>query len=125
MTFAFLVFLSGSSFIVGLHYCGGKVRDVALFSKAEDCQNEKQLPPCHRHETPPCCQDEEVLHEGQGFQHSTSQIDISSLSIAETISPAVLVSEIINADAGHVRYTFYEPPLRTCDLTVSLQVFLI
>lgn len=122
--FVALVFVSGSSFMVGLHFCGGKVQNIALFSKADGCDKEKQLPPCHRHETPPCCQDETVIHEGQDFKNSITQISFSAPLIAE-VSVPVLISEVINSNTSSLNYTYYDPPLRTCDLVVSLQAFLI
>lgn len=122
--FAALVFVSGSSFMVGLHFCGGEVQNIALFSKADGCDKEKQLPPCHKHETPPCCQDETVIHEGQDFKNSVTQISFSAPLIAE-ISAPVLVSEIISSNTSSSNYPYYDPPYRTRDLVVSLQVFLI
>ena len=122
--FAALVFVSGSSFMVGLHFCGGKVQNIALFSKADGCDREKQLPPCHKHETPPCCQDETVVHQGQDFKNTITEISFSTPLIAELSAP-VLISEIISSNTSSSSYTYYDPPCRTRDLVVSLQVFLI
>lgn len=121
---AALVFMSGSSFLVGFHYCGGEVQKIAFLSKAPGCEKEKQLPPCHRPKTPPCCEDEVVFHEGQGFKHTTENIHIE-LPQTGTLAIPVVIAEVFSRVVNEVGYTYYDPPLPIPDLTVSLQVFRI
>lgn len=121
----FLILMSGSSFIVGLHLCGGSVQNVALFKKADGCEKEKQLPPCHRQMTKPCCEDEQVLHEGQGFNNPTTQINIDIPYVGSVVHSPVVIAEILNSAYSQIQFYNYDPPLRSCDLTVSFQVFLI
>nr|HEV7233077.1 hypothetical protein [Sphingorhabdus sp.] len=126
VTFAFLVLFSSSSFMVGVHLCGGHVQNVALFTQADACEMEKQMPPCHKHQSKPCCEDESIVHQGDSFKVSLTDVSIAPAHAAEIALPSVQVSEVIpTAPFSRTRYHHYDPPLRTDDLTVSLQVFLI
>jgi len=124
--FAFLVLFSSSSFMVGVHLCRGHVQDVALFGEATPCVMEKQVSTCHMHESKPCCEDEAIVHDGQDFQVSSTDITISPIPVFDIELPAILISEIIpSAPVARIHYDVYDPPLWSTDLTVSLQVFLI
>lgn len=99
--------------------------DVALFSKAKPCAMH-QIPACHQHETKSCCEDESIVHDGQDFKVSSSEISFSSFSALEIELPGILIAEIIpTAPIAQVLYQQYDPPLRSLDLTLSLRVFLI
>lgn len=123
---AALVLISSTSFLVGMHMCMGEVQNIALFGKAESCQKEKTLPVCHKHIKPACCEDEMVFHEGTDFKGSIEHVNISvpaSMDIEHSVAP---ISEVIPASPlAHFKYYNYDPPLRSCDLTVEHQVFLI
>ncbi len=123
---AFLVLLSSSSFMVGVHLCAGDVQDIAVFSEPEKCAMEKSLPPCHKHLTAPCCDDETIVHEGEGFKAAVSKISISAPLLFDVTLPEVILSEIIpSAPVAKAHYQNYDPPTRSCDLTVTHRVFLI
>ena len=123
---AVLVLLSSSSFMVGIHFCKGEVKHFALFTKASGCEEEKKLPPCHKHQASPCCDDETVLHEGEGFKASSSEVTISDVFVSDITVADVLISEIIPADpSSRMQYHYYDPPLPACDLTVTHRTFLI
>jgi len=112
--------------MIGIHLCSGQVQNMALFTKAEGCEKEKKLPPCHRHESVPCCQDETVVHDAQGFKGDITQIIIAAALAIDIVQPAVLLAEVIpSALISHRQYYNYDPPLRSSDLTVSHQVFII
>ncbi len=124
--FAVLVLFSSSSFMIGIHLCSGKIQNIALFSEAAGCENEKKLPPCHRQETVPCCQDETVVHDAQDFKSDVTLMSIAGSAAIDVVQPAVILSEIIPSPSiSKARYYSYDPPLRSSDLTVSFQVFLI
>ena len=125
LAFAFLVLFSSTSFVVGIHRCGGELKNVALFNKAEGCEKEKQLPPCHRHESPPCCQDVTVVHEHQDFKADVAQHLTAMPLVQGMIQPMVLLEEVIPVTPLHRTYPKFDPPLRSSDLTVRLGVFLI
>jgi hypothetical protein len=120
-----LVLVSSSSFVVGIHWCGGHIYSIAL-AQAEDCGMEKNVPACHKPVSTSCCDDDVILHEGEGFKASLSSITLSAFPPLDLELPGVLVSEVIPSTPFlRPNYYNYDPPLRSCDLTVSHRVFLI
>lgn len=112
--------------MVGVHLCSGQIQSIALFTKADDCEMEKRMPPCHKHLVKPCCEDEAIVHTGEDFKVSPTDVTISLVPAADIELPQVLISEIIpSAPASRITFYNYDPPLRSADLTVSYQVFLI
>lgn len=123
---AILVLVSSTSFVVGLHICMGEVQNVALFGKADSCEKEKALPPCHKHMKPECCQDETYIHEGDDFKASIEHIHVIAPVAIDIEQSVVPIAEVIPAaEISRTQYTDYDPPLRSADLTVEHQVFLI
>ena len=121
---ALLVLVSSTSFMVGMHLCMGEVQNVALFAKADGCEKEQSLPPCHRHTNAPCCDDETVIHEADDFKASVAQYYVPLP--ADITQPLMVISEVIpTTPLARFQYQKYDPPLRSCDLTVEHQVFLI
>jgi hypothetical protein len=124
--FAILVLFSSSSFMVGIHLCSGHIQNIALFTKAEGCGMEKKMPPCHKHESKPCCEDETIVHDAQDFKGNVSQVSIAAPPVLDVVQPSVLISEVIPSSIATIKhYSNYDPPFRPTDLTVDLQVFLI
>jgi hypothetical protein len=125
-TMAFLVLVSSSSFMVGIHRCAGEIQNMELLSKAEGCDMQKNLPPCHKHLSVPCCEDETILHEGEGFKTSVADITIAISPALALELPHVILAEVIpSAPFLQPDYYNYDPPLRSDDITVSHRVFLI
>lgn len=123
---ALLVLVSSTSFMVGMHVCMGHVQDIAVFTKADACEKEASLPPCHRQQTAPCCEDETLVHERQDVKASTLKAQLNAPVAVDIDRAMVMISEIVPAaPAAQVRYHNYDPPLRSCDLTVEHRVFLI
>jgi hypothetical protein len=123
---ALLVLVSSTSFTVGMHFCMGKVKSIALFTKAEVCEKERSQPPCHRHASKPCCEDETVVHRSDDFKTSISESYFTAPVPAEIQQHMLLIAEIIpTAPASTFPYFNYDPPLRSCDITVEHRVFLI
>ena len=123
---ALLVLVSSTSFMVGVHLCMGEVQNIALFGKADSCEKEQSLPPCHRHTKVPCCDDETVIHEADDFKASVAHYHVPVPAPMDIEQPLILISEVIpTAPLACFRYHNYDPPLRSCDLTVEHQVFLI
>lgn len=126
LVLAFLVLVSSTSLVVGMHSCGGEVQDIAFFSKAEGCKKEQKFPPCHRHATVPCCEDETVINEGGDLKGSAADIQILPFAPVHVQQALVLISEIIPSMPDvRTKYYHYDPLLRSCDLTVAHQAFLI
>lgn len=123
---AVLILVSSTSFVVGMHLCMGEVQSIALFSKADGCEKERELPPCHRHATAPCCDDEAVVHTADDFRTASAEVHISIPTPSDLEQPLVLISEVIPAaPVAFFSYLKYDSPLRSADLTVENQVFLI
>jgi hypothetical protein len=126
ISLALLVLLSSTSFMVGLHICAGNVQDVKLFTKADVCAMEKQLPPCHKqmHRTSSCCDDEAIVHTGEDFNASVSDITLSPFFFTYSAPAILVIAEIIpSVEITPKAYYPYDPPLRSHDRTVDLQVF--
>jgi len=123
---AVLVLASSSSFMIGIHVCMGKVQDVALFSKAETCEMEQSVPPCHKQMKQACCEDQTLVHEGKDFKSTILDIHLSApLAVAIASSTVLLTDLIPAAPLVRVSYFNYDPPLPFSDLTIDHQVFLI
>lgn len=124
--FAILVLFSSSSFMVGIHLCGGHVQNIALFTKADGCAMEKRIPPCHKHESKPCCEDETIVHDAQDFKSNVSQINITAPPVLDVIVPATFIAEVIpSLTISFNQHADYDPPIRSIDVTIDFQVFLI
>ena len=123
---ALLVLVSSTSFMVGMHLCMGDVQNVALFAKADGCEKEQSLPPCHRHTKAPCCEDETVIHESDDLKAAIAHMHVGVSAPMDLEQTLILISEVIPAaPLSRFKYYSYDPPLRACDLTVEHQVFLI
>lgn len=123
---AILVLVSSTNFTVGMHFCMGDIQSIALLVKPDGCEKEKNLPPCHRHTNAPCCEDETVIHEGDDLKASISELQVLALEPIDFERALVAISEIIpSAPSSRIHYYNYDPPLRSWDLTVDHQVFLI
>ncbi|MBL0745247.1 HYC_CC_PP family protein [Chryseolinea lacunae] len=126
IAFSLLVLVSSSSFVVGIHWCGGHINSVAVLSKAEACGMEQNVPPCHRHMKASCCQDENIVHEGQGFKLSHNDHHIGHAPLLSIGQPLVLLAEIIpSSPVAITPFRNYDPPLRSSDILVDVQVFRI
>ena len=100
--------------------------DTALFSKADGCEMEQRLPPCHRHTNAPCCDDETLINEADDFKASVTHYQPATPTSLDAEQPLVLIAEIIPAAGiSRFKYYHYDPPLRSHDLTVAHRVFLI
>jgi hypothetical protein len=123
---AILVLVSSTSFMVGMHLCMGHVQSIGLLSKAEGCGMDKVLADCHQTMKTPCCEDKAVVHKAEDFKASAANFQLSVPVAIDIELPLLLISEIVPSSfASQIKYYNYDPPLRSCDLTVEHQVFLI
>jgi hypothetical protein len=123
---AILVLVSSTSFMVSMHRCMGEVRSVALFTKAASCEMEQRAPACLLHMKSPCCADETIVHKSDAFKASITHFHVVAPAQIDLEQPLVVISEVIpTAPFSRTHYYNYDPPLRSCDLTVEHQVFLI
>lgn len=123
---AFLVLVSSTSFMVGVHLCMGEIENIAFFSKADSCEKEQTVPPCHLHSKSPCCEDETVMHEADDFKASVGHYHLAVPAPIDMGQALILISGVIpTAPLARFRFHNYDPPLRSLDLTVEHHVFLI
>jgi hypothetical protein len=125
LSLSLLVLFSSTSFMVGIHRCGGSVQNVALFHKAEGCAMERR-PPCHRQQPRNCCEDQTINYQSQDFSANATSLAISSPAAVEFTASLIVLSEIIPSRNNTTPfYRDYDPPLPPVDRIVALQVFLI
>jgi len=123
---AVLVLVSGTSFMVGVHHCNGHIASVALFSNADPCPMEQQLPPCHKAAKKSCCSDERIVHQSEDFKPAVAHIHVAPAPlIAELASPVVIATLIPDAPTISVRAIDFSPPLFSPDIIIGLSKFQI
>ena len=126
LALVFLVMLSSSNFMVGLHFCSGEIQNIGILSKAEPCEKEQSQPPCHRHMTVTCCEDETILHQGEELKPSVSHFYAAAPLPIDIVDLGILVSEVIPGSAiSRSCYVLYDPPASSADITIRNQTFLI
>lgn len=123
-----VVLLSTMSFTVSEHYCGHKLVDSALFSKAESCGMELQKPASSKDcelKKIDCCKDELKQFTGQNELNTS----FSSLNFEQQVFVASFTYAYLNLFEGLkeniIPFKYYTPPLLVTDILVLDQVFLI
>jgi hypothetical protein len=123
---ALLVLVSGTSFMVGVHHCDGHIAGVALFSQADPCPMEQQLPPCHKAVKNTCCSDERIVHESDDLKPAVAHIHVAPAPlVAELASPVVIATLIPDAPTIQLRPANFSPPLTSPDINIGLSKFQI
>lgn len=122
---ALLVLISSTSFSVEIHRCGGSVADVALFGKAEPCDMEKATPSCHRNTTIPCCDDDELLHDGEDFEISKPEVKLNPLVQIVVLPPSLILAEIVSKPSDQPYWAFPDDPLPDEDRFLTYCTLLI
>jgi hypothetical protein len=126
LTLALMVLVSSTSFMVGMHFCMGEVKDVSLFVPAAQCpKHQENLPACHMHQDD-CCQDKVVLHDGDDFKNNIKSLEFGTSVPLQLSTPPVLISEIVPAFYSRISApAIHAPPLLYTDITIDHQVFRI
>lgn len=121
-----LVLLSSSSFVIGIHLCSGQVQHVGIFTQAQVCEKESDVPPCHPVAKKTCCEDQAIVHPGDDIKPSLSAIHIPAAQALDIANLHVVVSEIIpGTPLPQYLFADYDPPLRADDITIAHRVLLI
>lgn len=122
---ALLVLASSTSFVVGVHLCGGRVDNVAFLEKALPCPMEQQLPPCH-HAKSSCCDDALIIHDAQELKNDITHFDFTAHTVPLVIQYPIIIAEIIPATANATTsFRLYDPPPLHDNRPATLQVFRI
>ncbi|MBT1711714.1 hypothetical protein KK062_25965 [Fulvivirgaceae bacterium PWU5] len=122
---ALLVLASSTSFVVGVHLCGGRVDNVAFLEKASPCPMEQKLPPCH-HAKSSCCDDTLIVHKAQKLKNDVTHFDLTTHPVPLVIQYPILIADIIPATStATASFQLYDPPPLHDDRPATLQVFRI
>jgi hypothetical protein len=141
LTLAALILFVSSGFKVSKHYCGGELKNTALFTQAEACNHSPEAdaesacpnagPSCPMHqqqeeeENKNCCEDEEIfLKSDQDLKNSEivqMQIDIRFMGIFYLLDTHYKLQDSKESPGLRIRE---KPPQRGPDLRVELQSFL-
>lgn len=123
---AFLVLLSTVSFTVEKHYCGDKLIDVAVFSKAENCGMDMEPMLMESMEKKQCCHEKLELVKGQdklkksssenyhfGQQFSLTKLNYPYINLLEDLPQQI------------IPHKYYSQPHLVADIQIWQQVFII
>lgn len=121
-----LVLFSSTSFMIGVHFCGGHVQNISLFTKADVCGMEKQSRSCREHQKS-CCDDASVVHHGEHFKASANEVALAKIFPTEIDLPYRFVVQFIPVLTAKSEWLdAYDPPLQYARLERPfLQIFLI
>ncbi|RDV16168.1 hypothetical protein DXT99_05725 [Pontibacter diazotrophicus] len=133
LTLTLLVLVSSTGMAVGMHICGGELRDVTLFGTAADCPMEKQqedLPPCHAAEKEAddnCCEDHKVVVERTDATSEHDAITLSkTLDIKFIAAVQTIILQLFAPEAAiQPTYARYASPPLARDIPVLVQSFLL
>ncbi len=136
LTLTLLVLVSSTGMAVGLHICGGELRDVTFFGAEADCPMEmeqpvKKAPACH---TPAsfaddaaCCADHQVLVERHDVAAKHKAISLTKLQDIQLIATlkAVVLQWLAPETDLKPAYALYTSPPLARDIPVLVQSFLL
>ena len=137
LTLTLLVLVSSTGMAVGLHICGGALRDITLFGAAADCPMERELqqetPPCHatgdhdEADDEACCLDHKVLLERSDATSGHDTITLSKTLDIKFIAAVQAVILQLFAPQADIKptYALYESPPLARDIPVLVQSFLL
>ena len=131
------MFLSTSGVVLSKHYCGGDLKNVALFSEASPCHENKEMKSCPLHGSMPmsdeessedngCCDTQSELVKSDN-EEAKMPVEFNLSDYPVLIAALLVLGDFeLNAyDAKTTHYLSYKPPLIVCDFPVSLQTFLL
>jgi len=124
----FVVLFSTMSFTISEHYCGDNLVDSAIFSKAESCGMEKEIPLDSKDcsvTKKNCCSDIIKLIEGQ----TNLKTDLSNLNFEQQVFITSFVYSYVNLfeglDKNVIPFKNYSPPPLVKDIQILDSIFLI
>ncbi|MBC5774675.1 hypothetical protein H8S95_11430 [Pontibacter sp. KCTC 32443] len=135
LTLTLLVLVSSTGMAVGMHLCGGELRDVSFFGAEADCPMEQQkqkLPACHKvpdknDSAKDCCDDHTLV-----FEHADATSDSKALILTKALDlkfvaafKAVILQFFAPETDLKPTYALYESPPIARDIPVLVQSFLL
>lgn len=136
ISLAILVFLSTSGLVLSKHYCGGVLKNVALFGEAASCHENNAMEACPLHssmkmseddtsEDSSCCDTKSELLKAD-TEKAEITVDFSLTDYPVLLAVLLVLSGVspVESDSKTTHYLSYKPPLLVCDLPVRFQTFL-
>jgi hypothetical protein len=122
---ACIMLVASVGIMVNSHICGGEVRSVALFVKADSC------PPCqdsgHHARSNGCCEEKSVVVKSDVASQAVKTLNPGTpdFHLVEVILPVLCLINNFDAAVSTPRFTQYKPPLPERDITIIVHSFLI
>ncbi|WP_432271445.1 HYC_CC_PP family protein [Autumnicola tepida] len=129
ISLVFAVMFASSSFTVNMHFCCNKLVDMAVFAKAQVCDNSikgqtNSLKECS-FEKKGCCDNKSFVKEGSdNFQKTSFEMENQNLVFLHTFFYAY-VNLFEGLEQNIVPFLNYDPPLIPKDFQVLHEVYLI
>lgn len=134
LTLTLLLLVSSTGVAVGVHVCGGELRDITFFGAKADCpmdKPQKKAPACHapqqNADDAACCVDHQVVLERLNATDEHKTVTLNKLQDIKFI--AAVKAVILHFFASEVElkptYALYESPPIARDIPVLVQSFLI
>ncbi|MFD2247753.1 HYC_CC_PP family protein [Pontibacter ruber] len=133
LVLTFVVLVSSTGMVVGMHICGGELQDLTFFGTKADCPMEQQkekLPACHKvpaKDKADCCDDHTLV-----FEHADATSDSKALLLTKALDhkfvaafKVVILQLFAPEEAVESTYASYSPPSIARDIPVLVQSFLL
>ena len=134
LTLTLLVLVSSTGMAVGMHICGGELRDVTFFGAEAECpmeQEQEALPPCHaakqEADDKSCCEDHQVIVERLDLAAKHKTFSLNKLQDFQFVAvvKAVVLQWFAPETELKPAYALYESPPLARDIPVLVQSFLL
>jgi len=119
LSFALFYLLVSSGLALNIHYCGGEMVDLKIFTEVEhECCSEGNT--CHQETTRSCCDDETILVQLDSWQVAASNISYDVV-VAGVIPNSLDFKEEVAIDRNHDAAFLDLPPPKPKDLWLLYQ----
>ncbi|WP_299759133.1 hypothetical protein [uncultured Pontibacter sp.] len=136
LTLTLLVLVSSTGMAVGMHICGGELRDITFFGAEADClmdmdKPQENVPACHAPqqaaEDDACCEDHQVIMERLDVEAKHKTLSLTKLQdVRFTAVVKAVILQLFAPEADlKPQYALYESPPLARDIPVLVQSFLL
>jgi hypothetical protein len=134
LTLTLLLLVSSTGMAVGMHICGGELRDITFFGAKADCpmdRPQKKAPACHaprqNADDDACCEDHQVVIERLDASDEHKAVTLNKLQDLKFIAAVkAVILQFFTAEVElKPSYALYESPPIARDIPVLVQSFLI
>ncbi|MFD2515376.1 hypothetical protein ACFSRY_15995 [Pontibacter locisalis] len=134
LTLTLLVLVSSTGIAMGMHICGGELRDVTFFGTEAECpmeQEREKAPACHAPQQSPddksCCEDHQMIIKRLDIAAKHKDITLNNLQDIKLIAAVKAVILRWYAPEADLKptYALYESPPLARDIPVLVQSLLL